>query len=237
MRLRIVCLVIFLCGLGLFTASITRSREVPATETAKIEPRPFVVHYIAYSPEKGDSLEPVEYSIRAVNADGEWKETRYSLTETKRSTLGASKDGLFIIKGDSRQYYAEFNAEIARNAMRSEKEMKLNPQFTRTEQLAGLTTYILKVENGMEIGYSPLTGATPLKEVLYSNSDNNKILHLLEAVKVEFRELSKDEIDFPVLPVRFDIAEQKIESLKSAGFDKQAEVLRQGINKLKSNSQ
>ncbi len=88
------------------------------------EPRPFVVHYIAYSPEKGDSLEPVEYSIRAVNADGEWKETRYSLTESKRSKLGASKDGLFIINGDSRQYYGDFNAEIARTAMRSEKELK-----------------------------------------------------------------------------------------------------------------
>lgn len=228
MKLRIIALIIFLAGATLLTGSIVRSQKAKATK-----PMPFVVQYLAYRPDKNGSLEVYEFRVRAVSQTGEWKETRYS-TYGKASTWGAQNDGLFTVNEDSRQFYGEFDPELARTAMRSEDELKNSPQLAGTEEIAGLNTYILRINDaGLEANYSPKTGMTSLKEVL-RDRQTNAVLYLQEAVSIEFRNLSEEEIKLPQLPVRFDLVNHRIEVLQAAHQDNKATELRQSMSRFRA---
>lgn len=227
MKLRIAAFTIFLFGVILLTGSVVRSRRAKTTK-----PRPFVVQYLAYRPDKSGSLEVYEFRVRAVSQTGEWKETRYS-TYGKAFTWGAENAGLFTADEGSRQFYGEFNPEIAKAAMRSEDELKNSPQFAGTEEIAGLTTYILKINDaGLEANYSPRTGMTVLKEVL-RDPKTNAVLYLQEAVSVEFRDLSAEEIKLPELPVRFDLINHRIEVMQAAHQDTKAAALSEAISRFR----
>lgn len=228
MKLKVASLVIFLAGSALFTGSIVRSYK-----KAPKAPRSFVVQYLVSRSEDGGPLVPYEFDVRAVSASGEWKETRYSF-EGKVSTWGGAADGLYIVSGKSRQYYGESNLELARTAMRYEEGLKKHPQLVRTEVVAGLKTYVLREPNGSEGSFSPETGITTLKEAIYSEPDSDTVIHLQEALNIEFRELSQGEAELPDLPVAFDVAEKKAQSLRAAGNAERAEILLQAINRLKT---
>jgi hypothetical protein len=172
--------------------------------------------------------------VRAVDSTGEWKETRYAF-DGKVSRWGAAKDGLYTISENARQFYGEFDIEVAKKPMASEEGFKKHPQLVRTEQIAGLKTYVLKDQNGIETSYSLQTGKTILKAAIYSNDDSS-LIDLVEALKIEFRELTGDEAQLPDLPVRFDIVEQKIQTLRAAGQVNHAERLQQAAYRLKANS-
>jgi len=228
MKLRIAAIIVFLAGATLLSGSVMRSRKARTTK-----PKPFVVQYLAYRPNKSGALEVYEFRVRAVSQTGEWKETRYS-TYGKAFTWGAQKDGLFTASEDSRQFYGEFNPEIATTAMRSEDELKNNPQFAGTEEIAGLSTYILRMNDaGLEANYSPKTGMTALKEVL-RDTKTNAVIYLQEAVSVEFRDLSVDEIKLPDLPVRFDLINHRIEVMQAAHQDNKAAALSEAVSKFRS---
>ncbi len=64
--------------------------------------------------------------------------------------------------------------------------------LVRTEEVAGLKVYVLMVGGNLEQSYSPLTGTTPLKTVIYSEPGDAVPVLVQEAVNVEFRELSHD---------------------------------------------
>lgn len=232
MKLRIASLMVLICGASLFAFGLLRSRKAEATGITAA--RPFVVQYLVSRLDNG-SLKPYEYRIRAVSADGEWKETRYSF-EGKVSTWGGTKEGLYLVANGVRQYYGEFKAEISRSAMRSEYELKNSPQLTRVEQIAGLKTYILKNKDGDEGGYSPETGITTLKEVAHSKDSSDTVVHSLEALSVEFRELSPNELQLEDLPIRFDIANKKVAALERSGLHDAAEALRKAINRMEASS-
>lgn len=228
MKLRIVAVIICLVGVALLTGSVVRSGKARATK-----PKSFVVQYLAYHPDKNGSLEVHEFLARAVSQTGEWKETRYS-TYGKAQTWGADSRGVFTVGEDSRQFYGQFEPEIARVAMRSEEELKNSPQLAGTEEIAGLNTYILRIDGtGVEANYSPKTGMTVLKE-LARDPKTNAILYLQEAVSVEFRDLSADEIQLPELPVRFDLINHRIETMRAAHQDEKAAALSEAMSKFRA---
>jgi hypothetical protein len=170
--------------------------------------------------------------VRAVSSTGEWKETRYSF-DGKISTWGATKEGLFSVNGNAPQYFGDYDMEVAKNAMRSEEDLKKHPQLVRTEQIAGLRAYVLRDVHGSEGYYSPETGKTILKEIIHASPNTDTIVHLTEALKVEFRDLSEDEAQLPDLPLRFDLADDKVRTLREAGQSERADRLQQAINKFK----
>lgn len=228
MKLRIVAISIFVIGVALLTGSVVRSGKATVTK-----PKSFVVQYLAYHPDKNGSLAVDEFRVRAVSQTGEWKETRYS-TYGKAQTWGADSSGLFTVSESSRQFYGEFQPEIAKAAMRSEEELKNSPQLVGTEEIAGLNTYALRISGtGVEANYSPKTGMTVLKE-LARDPSTNAILYLQEAVSVEFRDLSADEIKLPDLPVKFDLINHRIETMKAAHQDDKAAALSQAMAKFRA---
>lgn len=198
--------------------------------------RDFIVKYIVSRSENDKPLAPCEYHIRWVSATGEWKETRYSFADGKISTWGASGDGLYLISGNSKQYFGEYHLESAKTVLRSEEALKASAALIKTEPLAGLTTYVLKDSNpalDIETSYSPETGVIQLKRVIRAKDGSiNKLIEVKEAVNIEFRDLTEDEAKIPDLPMQFDVAEQKTKDLRAAGLQGRADALQQAKKKL-----
>lgn len=235
MKMKIVSLTVFLCGVALFVNAMGKSHK--QADRHSVEPRSFVVNYIVSRSEKGGPLTPFEYRVKAVNKDGEYKETRYPFNGKPVTWVGTS-DGLYMVSGGIPQFYGERNPEISKNGMRSEEELLKSPQFSRIEQLAGLKTYVLKMEGKdgemTEISSSPETGMMPLKIVTRSSNEAQTPFHVIEAISVEFRELAGDELKLPDLPIHFDIAEKRAKALRDAGQPQRAEMAEQAISKLKA---
>lgn len=235
MKLRIVSLIILICGAALLTGSIIREHK--SKKAAPKPPRSFVLQYLSSRSMDGSPMTPYEYAVRWVSATGEWKETRYSF-DGRVSSLGGASDGFYMVNGNSLQLYGQNDLDYAKNAFHSEEEFKASPQLTRVEPFLGLTAYVLKEDQpNMEIetSSSPETGVTALKRVMRTKpGSGTDYIEVKEAINLEFRELSEDEAHLPSLPIRFDLAEQKAKDLKAAGQFERAESLQRVIKELKA---
>jgi len=232
MKLRILSLVVFISGFALLAGSLIKDRKAKAIALESTEARSFVIHSLVSSSENGDPLTPQGFHVRAVSATGEWKETRYSF-DGRVSTLAGTKDGIYVISGKSKHLYGQNKIELINNLMRSEEELRNNPQFVGTEEVAGIKTYVLRHKMGGEAYYSPLTGVTPLKLVLRDNMGSPPVM-VIEALSVEFRAFSDKDINIDNLPIELDVAKARLESLKSAGASQQAQKLEQFIEEIRA---
>lgn len=234
MRLKLVSLLVLCVGSALLVGALIRGGNVNAKRSTKL--RSFVVHYLASRSDDGKTLTPYEYRIRAVSPDGGWKETRYSF-DNRVATWGADSTGLYTISGSTKNYYGESNSQVLRTWLPSTEDLKNSPQYLKTDVIAGLQAYVLRTVNGDESSYSPETGATTLKEVIVAEKGSDSIVHQIEALKVEFRELSDSETQLPNLPLKFEIAEQRIRAMREAGLSEAANDLEQAMRILRSRNQ
>jgi len=236
MKLKVVATAVFLLGLALFVNSQISAQK--ATQPESSEQKPFVIHYLVSRSSDGGALQPYEYRVKYVNSSGEWKESRYSF-DGKVVTWSASKDGLFIVGKDSRQYYGKYDPEMIRHPNASKEAITSSPQFTRTERVAGLEAYVLK-ETGpsaeTETAVAVETGKIPLRTVSILKQGDRQVVHRIEAVGVEFRDIADDEYQLANLPIRFELAGQRVQSLKQAGQSELAATLESAMNKLKANN-
>jgi hypothetical protein len=240
MKLRVIGTVSFLLGGALFVKSMTGSVG-PLDKTA-LEPESFVVQYIVSFSENGGPLTPKAYYKRVVRYTGEWKETRYSFDGRISSLVGA-RDGLFLVSGNSRQLVGESNLEFTKSSLgwseAREREWDRRPGLLRTEELAGLKTYVVKSsESNIEISYALRTGVMPLKTVIRENPQDATPLTVIEAIDVEFKEVSEEDVQAPPhFPIRFDLLAEKISALRTAGRERQAEMFEQTIQRIKAAKQ
>lgn len=241
MKLKIIAGLVFLGGLGLFVAASWQVMSAREVQTAK--PQGFVVQYLSSRSTTNDKPIAYEYSVRMVTADGDWKETRYALDKVAEpSTSGATREGMFFVRDGSRQYYGEHNQEFAKYGMRSAEKLQASPQFNRCEEIAGLKGYVLRIDDPnvkteieTEVTSAPETGVTPLKIVTRTKPGSRKLLiHVVEAIGIEFKEPTAEEMALPELPVRFDLAEQRMKALKKAGLQERAEQIERAIERLRS---
>lgn len=234
MKLKLGSVVVLCVGFALFVGVLVQRGSTNANRMNA--PRSFVVQYVASRSDDRGSLIPYEYRVRAVSSNGGWKETRYSF-DGRVSTWGADNTGMYAVSGSAKNYYGESNSEVLRRWLPSAEDLKKSPQFARTDVIAGLKVYVLRTENGDETSYSPETGAASLKEVIAAQRGTDSILHQLEALKVEFRELSDSETQLPDLPLKYDIAEQRVKAMRDSGLSEAANSLEQAISKFKARNQ
>jgi hypothetical protein len=235
MKLRVVAIVIFLSGLALFVSSRINAQKTAQANSG--EQKPFVIHYLVSRSSGGGSLQPYEYRVKYVNSSGEWKESRYSF-DGQVVTWSASKDGLYIVRKDSLQYYGKYDPEMIRHPNASREAITASPQFTRTEKVAGLEAYILKdsgVDAETEMAFALETGKIPLRTVSTLRQGDRRAVNMIEAVGVEFRDIAEDEFRLPTLPLRFDVASQRAQALRQAGQSELAETLEKTMSTLKAN--
>lgn len=236
MKFKIIATSVFLLGGALFVRSITSSHK-STDKTSK--PESFVVQYVVSVSENGGPLIPNAYHKRWVRSSGEWKETRYSFDGRVSSLVGA-RDGLFLVTGDSKQLMGTTNIESASASFgwseQREKEWDSRPGLVRTEELAGLKTYVVKTpEANIETSYALRTGVMPLKTVIWDNPQDATPMNVTEAIDVEFREVSEEEVQAPPhLAIQFDLLAEKISALRNDGRLRQAELLEQTIQRIKA---
>lgn len=237
MKLKVIAVLVFLFGGTMFVRSITGSPG--SSDSAKAES--FVVQYIVSHSENGGPLTPKEYHKRLVRFTGEWKETRYSFDGRVTSLVG-TRDGLFLVSGNSRQLVGESNTQFTASSFgwseAREREWDKRPGLLRNEELAGLKTYVVRsAESNIEVSYALRTGVMPLKTVIRENSEDPP-LSVIEAIDVEFKEVSEEDVQAPPhFPIRFDLLAEKISALRAAGRERQAEMLEQTIQRIKAAKQ
>jgi hypothetical protein len=110
------------------------------------------------------------------------------------------------LRDDRLEYSGTADVELERDKTASTADwITKSPGYVGTESLAGLkvyTTHDNADDEWMESAYSPLTRGTPLRfRRHFRNVEENE-----EAVSVDFREVSADEIKPPDLPISFELS-------------------------------
>lgn len=109
---------------------------------------------------------------------------------------------------------------------------KNHPEFVREEFVAGLKTYVHRAVHAdgsgawIENFYAPETGLTALKTVMHHGDGAE---YVIEAINVQFRDVSDEEVALPNLPIRFDSAEQMVKDSRLNGNAEAADQLAKQI--------
>jgi len=219
--LRGFCIAVFIFGAVLFiqaqkSADVLKSgRSVDLSDS---EPaRGFVVEYLSSTVSPDGTVTVTGRSRRYVKANGDW---RLVLRHDKSRTgpggnlnngrvYGATADGVFEKGSDakSRRYVSPSAEQSILQYYRSGNYLRTHPEFSRTDEVAGLEVYVFRVNltdpayagYWMEISYCPRTGMTPLRTVRHS-SDGSETRD--EALVVQFKDVPDDlNNDFEQLPI------------------------------------
>jgi|GEM_PF-2029448 len=226
--MQLCSLLLLILGVAVFAgALIKRERAKPE------KPVPFVVTYQHYRRTQ-NSVTPTGMTVKVVNAERAWREVTF-YTGGARTEDGSDGESCFNVSGDSLQYQQEDNTFT--DQFNSEVALRNNPEFVRTETVAGLTTFVLRSRENdgfwFEQWYSPKTGGLALKLVVHDTMSER----ITEAVSVQFRDVSEQEVSLPPLPVRLDDAEKEVLRLRSGGEHETADRLEAGVRRIKEKAQ
>ena len=225
---KIVAVLVFAVGLVLFIQS--------GIATQAKASKSFVVTYKVSNIEADAKPVVEEIRVKSVKATGEYKQTFYYLQSGRTAEYVATQDSVYEVKTDSLQYFGKALSPELNNNFRSPAFLKNHPNFSREEKICDLTTYVLHTQDGdawIE-SYSAIeTGNTPLETVLYHGNGGYTVI---EAVSVQFRDVSDDEVRLPDLPVKFNKAEQKVDEYRNGGAVGPGNNLKNQIDKKKQQS-
>ena len=166
-------------------------------------PRSFVITYRVTSTENGQLRGGM--TVLIVNADGQWKQTK--LTDNKPVNIRfMDKVAAYQLANDRLDYLDSAEPTLQRDRVaRSPKWITDSPLFVREDSIAGLKVYVTHQtlnDGWVEEAYSPLTRSCPLLERQHLGA----VEITKEAVSVQFRDVSPDEIKPPDLPISFESA-------------------------------
>jgi hypothetical protein len=222
-KFSIIFILVFTVGVVMFSSASIR--------TAPLTAKPFVITYLV-SKVKGDKNELTGVTVRAVKATGEWKETRKTFDGNTVLWL-ATADAQYAMRpgASAREFVSHYSLERDK-AFRSSSFLESHPQFVRRDEILGLSAYVFRTgdkDTYMEEYYAPEYGASLLKRVMYQNGEQD----IIEAIKVEFREVSDEEASLPDLPLQFNKAQERLKILRTSGLVPQADALSRDIEQAK----
>src|ERR1044072_432076 len=208
---RALCLVIFVIG------SVTYSQVRNDANSNDVEPAlPFVAAYVDSYVAPDGKVEETGWRTRYVKADGEWRLVLHG----PKSDAGlveppvyvGTSEGMFG-KGSGLDYRKSFSPPAPKNLLdvfRSHKFLRNHQEFSRTDTIAGLKVYILRVEitnlddpqQWIERSYSPKTGRNSLRDITHLRDGSE---YRSEVTKIEFKEIPENlNDDVKALPVQDD---------------------------------
>jgi len=141
------------------------------------------------------------------DAGAAFADDRTAFSGTSSPVYGKTQEGGFI-KGSNAKEKKVMNdippSEDIERPYHSRNFLKSMSQFVRMDKVAGLEVYVTRLvppdnpEYWVEVSYSPFTGRHPLRTVFHQP---NGTLFTIEAVKVEFRDVSDNlNEDMQALP-------------------------------------
>jgi len=190
--LQILAVLVFTVGMVLYAiARAPEQKNYPGSFTAT-----FKVTRI-----EGKAAPVVEeMQVLVVRSTGEYKATKYYLKSGAVKEVFGTSDFIYLAnKGSLKQSGNALPADL-RQRFHSAQWHKTHPEFNREETICGLTAYVHRVEdsNGVvERWFAPETGSIALKTIL--GWEGEQII--VEAISVQFRDVTEDEIKQPDLPV------------------------------------
>jgi hypothetical protein len=199
---QIIAVVIFLAGAVLLSIAY-------AKHPAPRKLQPFVATYITTLETQDAQNGQSALAVRAVTGDGRWRETRWR--EAGKVVEMADANGVYSLDDGQGLQYTGPNSQ-------DEISPDRFAQATRTEMVAGLKAYIFRTDNPdgyIEYYYVPEMGSHHIKAVIYNASTHYK--YVREAIAIQFRSVSDDEVAVPKLPVKFDDIEKHMEAMRQSG--------------------
>jgi hypothetical protein len=217
-----ICIAIFVFGAASLLQASKRAAGFQLTnrsvDVSDTEPgQAFVVEYVDSSVSSDGTVAVTGRTTRYVKADGEWRlvlrrntgQTSSSDGSKEVAVYGGTSDGVFEKKSNSatRRYVSPSSDQSILQLYRSHNYLRNQREFVRTDDVAGLKVYVLRIENTdignpeewLERSYSPTTGLTILKFVSHMR-DGSEIRR--EAVSVVFKDVPEDlNHDLKNLPI------------------------------------
>jgi hypothetical protein len=198
MKLRIfaklIAVLVFAFGVITFINAQLRS--------TKDQPKSFVVTYIITRSENGQTPVVTGTTVKLVNADGEWKQTKVRKLDDEYheqvSVRFLDKSAPYKLEAGRLEYVGgTAENEIGRDRIaRTPEWITQSPMFNRESTMLGLNVYLTHQDlsdGWVEQAFSPLTRSTPL---LFREHHGN-VETTEEAVSIQFRDVSQDEINPP----------------------------------------
>ena len=198
---KIVAVVVFAFGAWSFVSAQLRGSK----ETS----RSFVVTYLISRSENGQVPIVTGLAVKAVSAEGEWKQTKVRRADGQPnqevSIRFLDKTAPFKLEAGKLEYVGGTSeAELERDRIaRNPDWITRSPLFQKEGSMLGLKVYLTHQDlndGWIEQAFSPLMRSTPLvyREHL-GNVETEE-----EAISVQFRDVSPEEIKPPDLPISFE---------------------------------
>lgn len=205
----LIALSVFAVGVVLFVSAIQAKRTA--------EPKSFVVTYL--TTQNGT---PMQFRTRVVRTPATYKDTSYGMESKKTRTIVGTFDAQYEVGANSIEFLQSTGQpwQDLDKSFRSAEYLKNHPAFVREKFVAGFNAYVHRTVNPeypeywVEDYISPEFGLMPLKMIQHF-SDTSIVV--VEAVNVQFRDVSESEVSLPNLPMQFNQAEQMIKDARANG--------------------
>lgn len=214
---------------GAYYVYVATSGRAKPTVTQSGQPTSFVLTSKTFKVKSGIEGAVEQIRVQTVKATGEHKLSVYHLATGKTEEYFATQEAIYEVKPDSLQYSGPALPQFMSTQLRSAEFLRSSASFKGEEKICGLTAYVRRTQEAqgwIEIHNAPETGAIPLKTAVCSKDGSCDII---EAISVQFRDISDDEVKLPSLPVRYDQAERKAQTYRQVGAVGTADNLQRGI--------
>lgn len=200
--IRIFAVVVFVSGAAVF--AITHAKH---SGSQKLQP--FVATYVTTLETQDSRNGRSELAVRLATGDGRWREVQWS--DRGRSVQLADDNGVYEAERDGRalQYVGPSSDDVV--------DASDLAKVTRTETVAGITAYVFRTDNPdgyIEYYFAPQMGRHHIKAVIFKGPHYK---YTREAVSVQFRPVSDEEVAVPNLPIKFDNVDKQVDAMKKSG--------------------
>lgn len=181
-------------------------------KTSKEKPKSFVITYLITRSENGETPVVTGLAVKTVDADGHWKRVivRRLDDEYPRQVTVSFLDNTaaYGLEAGRLEYTGASEGELERDrTARTADWITKSALFVREDSMLGLKVYTThqNLNDGwVEQAFSPLTRSAPL--VFREHTGN--VERTEEAVSIEFRDVSPDEIKPPSFPISFELSKR-----------------------------
>jgi hypothetical protein len=197
---KVVAVLMFIFGVLTFVSARLKKTEE--------QPKSFVITYVVTRSENGRAPVATGLIVKTVSAGGEWKQTKVRrLDDEYREQVSIrflDKTAAYKLEDTRLDYVGASESELERDKIaRTSNWVTGSTLFVGEASMLGLKVYTThqNLNDGwVEQAFSPLTRSTPL---LYREHSGN-VETTEEAVSIQFRDVSPDEIKPPDLPISFE---------------------------------
>ena len=220
--LRYLSLTVLSIGVLVYVGSILAKRQTG------VQRRPFILTTASFKIISNGPPILEHISTRFARSSSYWKEVSTDIKSQTVSTKVAKEGNVYEVGAKKKEW---LSTAANQDDLMTPENLRNHPQFARTEQLLGLTTYVhrhsISPEDWSEMWFAPETGRVPLK--IHINLEAGRQQNIVEPLSLTFGDIPDNVFEGPDLPTSFSQIEKLIESAEKQGHHEFAESMRRSI--------